>query len=99
MRPARVSGCLAALALALTLCLGSAGFAWAWLQSPSLHGQADRVYACVGIKLDGPIRFGYAWDGTLSGLTPLYVALPLTACGYYPRPPFLALFGLRIFQF
>jgi hypothetical protein len=91
-------GCLVAVGLALTLCLGGVGFAYAWTQSPALHGHTGYIYACVGAKVDGPLRFGYAWASNLSGLTPLYVSLPITACGFYPRPPFLALFGVHIFQ-
>jgi hypothetical protein len=82
----------------LTLCLFSGVLAAAWIKSPLLHGSADFIYACAGVNVRGRFRIGLGWASNLAGLTPLYVSLPQTVCGYLPRPHFLAEYGTRIYQ-
>ncbi len=91
-------GCAMALCLSLTLCLGSALSAAVCVESPTLHGSVDYVYACAGVNLNGRFRFGYAYASNLTTLTPVYDVLSDRVCGYYPRPPFLALESYRIYQ-
>jgi hypothetical protein len=92
------AGCAIIVSLCLALCLGSGVVAEAWLRSPLVFGSTDYIYACAGVNFPGRFRVGIAWNSNLAGLTPLYAVMPETACGYFPRPPFLPPYGMRIYQ-
>jgi len=92
-----VAGCAALAGGLLLVCLGAMAAVMAWLKLPGLYGSADFIYACAGVNV-ARLLFGAGWNSNLAGLTPVYVAFPQVACGYFPRPPFLPPYGLWIFK-